>query len=133
MYYFAYGDNLNQRQMRQRCPRSQPLFAATLPNYTLVFAGWSRQWWGGLASIKTFRGHKVRGAIYDVSETDFQRLDSHKRSPVAYNRFKVTVYDEDNQPVEAATYVMAGQIKETPPSAEYLAVIQQGYRDWRLF
>ena len=130
MYYFAYGSNLNKKQMMERCPDSKPVFTATLPNYKLVFAGWSRQWRGGVASIKSFRGDRVRGAIYEVSEQCLRQLD---RFESGYNRFKVTVLGEDSEPIEAITYIKAGQLEETPPSKEYLAIIQQGLRDWRLF
>jgi len=130
VYYFAYGSNLNKKQMMERCPDSKPVFTATLPNYKLVFAGWSRQWRGGVASIKSFRGDRVRGAIYEVSEQCLRQLDRYESS---YNRFKVTVLGEDSEPIEAITYIKAGQLEETSPSKEYLAVIQQGLRDWRLF
>ena len=130
MYYFAYGSNLNKKQIRERCPDSKPIFIATLPNYKLVFVGWSRQWRGGVISIKPFRGERVRGAIYEVSEQCLQRLDGYE---VGYNRFKVTVFGEDDEPIEAITYIKAGHIEDTQPTKEYLAVIQQGYRDWRLF
>jgi len=133
VYYFAYGSNLNKKQMRERCPDSKPMFIATLHNYKLVFVGWSRQWRGGVASIKPFGGERVRGAIYEISEQCLQRLDGYEGYPGNYNRFKVTVFDEDSEPIEAITYIKAGQIEETPPSKEYLSVIQQGYRDWRLF
>jgi hypothetical protein len=56
MNYFAYSSNLNKKQMLERCPDSKPKFMATLHNYKLIFVGWSRQWRGGLASIKPFRG-----------------------------------------------------------------------------
>jgi gamma-glutamylcyclotransferase (GGCT)/AIG2-like uncharacterized protein YtfP len=130
VYYFAYGSNLNKKQITERCPDSKPVFTATLPNYKLVFAGWSRQWRGGVASIKSFRGDRVRGAIYEVSEQCLRQLD---RFESGYNRFKVTVLGEDSEQIEAITYIKAGQLEETPPSKEYLAVIQQGLRDWRLF
>jgi gamma-glutamylcyclotransferase (GGCT)/AIG2-like uncharacterized protein YtfP len=130
VYYFAYASNLNKKQMQERCPGSKPLFTATLPNYKLIFAGWSRQWRGGTASIKPFRGERVRGAIYEVSEECLRRLDKFESG---YQRFKVTVFGEDNEPIEAITYIKTGQLEETPPSKEYLAVIQQGLRDWRLF
>ncbi len=130
MYYFAYGFNLNRKQMLERCPDSKPKFIATLPNYKLVFVGWSRQWRGGVASIKLFRGERVPGAIYEVSERDLRRLDSYEGYPGSYNRLKVTVFDEDGEPVEAITYIKAGQSEETQPSKEYLSIIQQGYRDW---
>ncbi len=132
MYYFAYASNLNKKQMGERCPGSKPIFVATLPNYKLVFAGWSRQWRGGVATIMTFRGEKVLGAIYEVSESDLRRLDSYEGYPINYKRMNVTVFDEDGNPVEVVTYIKAGQIEVTQPSKEYLSVIQQGYRDWRL-
>jgi len=132
MYYFAYGGNLNQKQMLERCPESKPKFVATLPNYKLVFVGWSRQWRGGVASIKPFRGEKVLGAIYEISDRDLRRLDSYEGYPGNYNRLNVTVFKEKGEPVEAITYIKARQSEETPPSPAYLSIIQQGYRDWGL-
>jgi len=132
MYYFAYASNLNRQQMRERCPESKPMFVATLPNYKLVFAGWSRQWRGGKASIQLFRGEKVMGAVYEVSERGLSRLDKYEGCPGDYHRLKVTVFDEDGGPVEAVTYIKSGQLDETLPSKEYLAVIQQGYKDWEI-
>ena len=133
MYYFAYASNLNKKQMRERAPESKPMFVATLPNYKLVFAGWFRQWRGGYATVVLSRGDKVIGAIYEVSDRDLRRLDSYEGCPGNYNRMNVTVFDEDGNPVGAVTYIKAGRVEETQPSKEYLAVIQQGYRDWELF
>ncbi len=129
MYYFAYASNLNQKQMRERCPDSEPMFTATLPNYKLVFLGWYREWRGGKAGIRPFRGEKVLGAIYDVSEQCLRQLDKYESS---YDRLKVTVFNEDGEPIQAITHIKAGRSEETQPSPEYLSVIQQGYRDWRL-
>jgi len=131
VYYFAYASNLNKKQMQERVPDSKPMFVATLPNYKLVFAGWSRQWRGGYATIKLSRGDKVMGAIYEISEKDLRRMDNYE--PGNYNRINVIVFDEDGSSVEAVTYIKAGQLEETQPSKDYLAVIQQGYRDWELF
>ena len=130
MYYFAYGSNLNRKQILQRCPESKPKFTATLHHYQLVFIGWSRQWRGGVASIRPIRGGKVLGAIYEVSEEDLKRLDNYEGSD--YRRLNVIVNDEDGEPVEAITYIRSGQAEEIKPSPEYLAIIQQGYKDWRL-
>ncbi len=102
---------------------------AALPNYKLVFSGWSRQWRGGVASIKSFRGEKVRGAIYEVTEPCLRQLDKHE---TGCERFNVTVFDEDNQPIPAITYIRSGQLEESLPSKEYAAVIRQGYKDWRI-
>jgi len=129
MYYFAYASNLSKKQMQTRCPDSKPMFIAVLPNYRLVFTGWSRTYHGGLATIKPFRGEKVRGAIYEVTDACMRKLDKWE---TGYSRFKVTVFDEDNQAVQAVTYIKSGQLEETMPSKEYGEIMHQGYRDWRI-
>lgn len=130
MYYFAYSSNLSKKQMRERCPESKPRLVAILPNYKLVFTDWSRQWRGGVATIKRFSGEKVIGAIYEITDSDLRRLDKYEGYPQSYSRINVIVFDDNNEPIEAMTYIKAGQLKEAPPSKEYLAIIQQGYRDW---
>ena len=128
MHYFAYASNLNRRQMSERCPGSQPKFTATLPNHQLIFAGWSRNWHGGVASIKLTKGEKVIGAVYEVSEGCLAKLDTYEGAK--YERRSKTVFTELGEAVEVVTYIMREQSEVTKPSPEYIAVIQQGYRDW---
>ena len=130
MRYFAYASNLNRKQMKERCPDSQPLFSAVLPNYKLVFSGWSRQWRGGTATIQFSRGDKVRGAVYEISEQDLRRLDNYEGKD--YQHLNVTVFNEDDEAIPAMAYIKTARAEDTKPSAEYLTVIQQGYRDWQL-
>jgi gamma-glutamylcyclotransferase len=130
MYYFAYGTNLNKKHMIERCPDSKLKFSAVLPNYKLIFTGWSRQWEGGIASIKPFRGEKVRGAVYEISESDLRKLDRFEDYPVTYNRMNVIVWTYEGDPVETLTYIKNKQSQETKPSLKLLTVIRQGYRDW---
>jgi len=130
MYYFAYASNLSRKQMSERCPDVQPKFVATLPNYKLIFAGWSRKWHGGVASIKPFRGERVLGAIYELSERGLRQLDKYEGYPDIYTRANVTVTDGFGNRIEAVTYIKVEQSEETQPSKEYLAIIQQGCKDW---
>ena len=134
MYYFAYGSNLSHKQMLERCPDRKPRFEASLPNYKLIFAGWSRKWHGGVASIKPFMGEKVIGGVYEISEKDLRSLDKcegyHLTSGRGYDRVSKMVINEDGDSVEAITYIKREQSEETQPSQEYLAVIRQGYKDW---
>jgi len=130
MYYFAYASNLSRKQMSERCPDAEPKFIATLPNYKLIFTGWSRQWHGGVASIKPFRGERVIGGVYEISEKGLRLLDRHEGYPADYDRLNIRVMTEDSDPVEAITYIKRQQSEETRPSPEYLAVIQQGCKDW---
>ena len=83
-----------------------------------------------MVSIRPFRGERVPGAIYEVSDRDWRLLDSYQGYPNNYTRLNVTVFDEDGEPIKATTYIKSGQSEEAQPSKEYLAPIQQGYRDW---
>ena len=130
MYYFAYASNLGHKQMSERCPDAKPRFIATLPNYKLIFTGWSRNWHGGVASIKPFKGDKVIGGVYEISERDLRLLDKYEGYPSIYNRREVVVFPEEGEAVKAVTYIKVEQSEETKPSPEYVATIQQGYRDW---
>ncbi len=130
MYYFAYGADINKKQMLPRCPRCRPRCSAVLPNYQLVFTGWSRQWRGGMATIRRASGGKVPGAVYEVSEQDMKIIDGYEGYPGTASRLNVTVYNEDDEAIQAFTYIKTGNLEETAPSREYLAVIQQGYREW---
>ena len=127
--YFAYASNLSKQRMKENCPDAVPRFKAVLPNYRLFFTGWSREWHGGKAMIKPFRGEKVRGAIYEVTDACLRKLD---RFEPGYVRINITVFDEDNEPHQAVTYVKTGQLDESMPSKEYAAIIKQGYRDWAI-
>jgi gamma-glutamylcyclotransferase len=130
MYYFAYASNLSRRQMQERCPGAKPLFRARLPHYKLVFTGWSRKWRGGTATLRSSTGDVVVGAIYEVSESDLRVLDRQEGIPGTYSRLKVKVVTEDEDFVEAVTHIRIDQAEETRPSAEYLTVVQEGYKDW---
>lgn len=131
IYYFAYASNLNRKQMAERAPDSKPKCIATLPNFKLTFtARPGRQ--DGVASITPHRGEKVIGAVYEISERDLKRLDRYEGYPTIYDRRKVTVWTETNEPIEAITYIKIDQAQTAKPSAEYLALIQQGYRDWQI-
>jgi len=116
--------------MSERCPGAKPKFTATLPNFKLIFTGWSRKWHGGVASIKPLRGERVIGAVYEISERDLRLLDKHEGYPNTYNRIDVVVFTEDGESIKAVTYVKVEQSEETKPSLEYVATIQQGYKDW---
>lgn len=132
LYYFAYSTNLKRTQMASTCPGSKALFRAVLPNYKLIFTGWQRQWRGATASIKPFQGEKAPGAVYEVSEADLRRLDRAEGYPSLRSRMNVLVLDDEGEAHRAVTYIKREQSQEGQPSAEYVALIRQGYRDWEI-
>ncbi len=132
MYYFAYGLNLNRRQMAKCCPEAKPLFSATLPNYQLVFAGWSRDWKGGVASVKRAGGEKVLGGVYEISQKDEKTIDRDAGYPGSVDKIKVLVFNDVHGGVEVFTYIVKNTGRPASPSAAYLGIMRQAYIDWGL-
>jgi len=132
LYYFAYGADLDHRQVAGCCPQARSCFSATLPNYQLVFTGWSRQWRGGVAAIKRTSREKVLGGVYQISEEDLPRLNKHAGYPSSCDRINVLVFPDTGEPVEAFTYMPRITGKPASPSMDYLKILRQAYIDWGL-
>jgi gamma-glutamylcyclotransferase (GGCT)/AIG2-like uncharacterized protein YtfP len=130
MYYFAYASNMNRQQMAGRCPEAKSKVVATLPNFKLIFTGYSRLRKGAVATIRGSQGDKVIGAVYEISEAGLRKLDKHENYPVDYNHMEVRVFTGSGETYDAVTFIKTRQEEEGQPSVEYRAIIQQGYRDW---
>jgi gamma-glutamylcyclotransferase (GGCT)/AIG2-like uncharacterized protein YtfP len=127
MLYFAYGSNLDEDQMRDRCPGSRRVARATLRGHELLFAGWSERWGGHVATVQQADGGEVPGLLYELTDSDLVLLDRIEGCPRAYQRELRPVVDEHGQEQLAHVYRLPGPEKGEPTS-EYLAVIQRAYR-----
>jgi gamma-glutamylcyclotransferase (GGCT)/AIG2-like uncharacterized protein YtfP len=70
--YFAYGSNMNVRQMALRCPGSTPLGKGRLDGWQFRIN--SR----GYATIQPREGATVWGAVWKVDEDDLRSLDRYE-------------------------------------------------------
>lgn len=126
--YFAYGSNLNIRQMRERCPDATPFAPLVLPNAVLRFRNF--------ADVAYYRGAECHGALWEISKRDEEALDHYEgyneRWPAnsLYDK-KWLVLNVKGEPRRALYYIM-NSTGIMPPSQMYLDVIAQGYRDWGL-
>jgi len=123
MFYFAYGSNLHQKQMKNRCPDSVPLVRVKLNGYRLEF--------NRVADIVEEDGAVTWGAIYTVSPEDIKSLDRYEGYPRFYTKIQVEVEDQQGEVYQAFAYIMTVKgCKE--PSDGYYRIIEEGYRDWDL-
>ena len=122
MLYFAYGSNLNHKQMKKRCKDSRFIKKITLKNYTLTF----RSKYGS-ADIEKKRGEKVYGALYVISKSAERKLDIYEEYPTLYKKMFFTYCDK-----KIMTYIMTKKTRPVPPTTKYLNVIKQGYKDCKL-
>ncbi|MZP28699.1 gamma-glutamylcyclotransferase [Heliobacterium undosum] len=127
--YFAYGSNLHQEQMKNRCPDSQPVARATAHDFSLTFRGNYRG--NGVADIQPTKGRRVEGALYKVSWDDLIALDRYEGYPFLYQRQLISVSTKEG-PVNAFVYRMNKGFHYQAPSNSYFDIIRQGYRDWAM-
>jgi gamma-glutamylcyclotransferase (GGCT)/AIG2-like uncharacterized protein YtfP len=125
--YFAYGSNLNKRQMRVRCPKARPIGAYHLRDARLVFRI--------VADVIYAEGEKVYGAIWKITPECEQALDRYEgyRPTDPENSMYRKVYLELDTPIEGETVLMLYVMNSegiAPPSQIYLDGIREGYRDF---
>lgn len=125
---FAYGSNMNHRQMALRCPDARPVCVARLDGYRLTFAGHNARWGGGVATIVPARRGGVTGVVWRLSEQDLKRLDEFEGYPFVYDRAPVIVRSPRRaDEIWCHTYVK-NVAQETTPSEDYLRTIIEGYQ-----
>ena len=122
MLYFAYGSNLNHKQMKKRCKDSRFIKKIILKNYVLTFR--SKY---GAADIEKKKGKNVYGALYNISKSDERKLDIYEDYPTLYTK----MYFKNNNKL-IMTYLMGKKTKRTTPTFQYFATIKQGYTDCRI-
>ena len=129
--YFAYGSNLDIRQMRRRCPGSEVVGRARLPDYRLGFTRYATKRKGGVADIVPEPGAEVWGALYSVDDAGMASLDEFEGVPRAYRRIDVVVLDDEDIERESIAY-FANKTGEFAPGRAYLELIITGCRDHKL-
>ena len=106
--------------MFERCPDAIPVRSYELLGWKLIFRR--------SADIVPADGHTVLGGLYRIILTDELALDRYEG--IRRGRYRRKHFLVGGQWV--LSYVMDSSISEEAPSAEYLALIDQGYQDWHL-
>ena len=141
MLYFAYGSNLDWKQMKDRCPSAQFVCRAVIHEYRLAFTRRSKSRNCGVADIIPDKGNEVWGVVYQISERDVGALDqsegyspSRKGDENAYVREDFHVFEEGNmaKPLLVAVYVANKQENPPLPNNDYKKLIVEGAKYWHL-
>jgi hypothetical protein len=132
--YFAYGSNLNQAQMAERCPGHRVLGRAVLPGHALRFRGHGRDWAGAVATVEPATGEDVHGVVFALTEAHYRALDHYEgfdgegAASNLYDRVtRRVVMEESGEEIEVRTYVIR-PLPEGRPSRRYLDAIVAGMR-----
>jgi gamma-glutamylcyclotransferase (GGCT)/AIG2-like uncharacterized protein YtfP len=125
--YFAYGSNLNRKQMARRCPAAKTLGAMKLDDWKLVFRG--------VADITPSPGHGVQGAVWKLTPECEAALDHYEGvSKGMYRKEYIAIapFDFEGETHEDMLIYVMNSEGIMPPSAFYYGVIKDGYHDFSL-
>jgi gamma-glutamylcyclotransferase (GGCT)/AIG2-like uncharacterized protein YtfP len=125
-YYFAYGSNMNQLQMKERCPTATLVSRVVLKDYKIDFTIYSEKRQCGCADIVSTKSGEVWGLLYTVSDLDIQALDTFEGHPIHYRRCEVVVYDDFKVSYVAISYeVVTKQQSTLSTSKHYLGLLHE--------
>lgn len=139
--YFAYGSNMDERTLKDRCPSARFVAVAELLEHALMFTRYSVTRRCGVADVVPSPGRSVWGVLFHVSDADIRRLDlcegykpSRADADNAYIRTTRSVYVNGDRecPERAWVYLANRQPNPPPPNAVYKKLITEGARRWGL-
>lgn len=115
--YAAYGSNLSQDQMRQRCPGASPAGQFLLPGWRLVLHRFARIAPDPLAQCPI--------GLWHITPRHLAALDRAEGHPVIYRREMLAV------PSGGTAWIYHERVfRPGPPAAAYVARLRAGYADF---
>lgn len=138
MLVFAYGSNMDDAQLKKRCPNAAFVGIAALRGYQLCFPRLSKNRGCGVSSVIRAVGHDVWGVVHRLNNEDLASLDREEgfrsdrpADKNGYNRIPVSV-EMNGVPTHVETYIAVATANPPPPTREYLDLIRNGARHHRL-
>ena len=121
MKYFAYGSNLNVKQMTGRCPGASLKESALLRGWQYYING------NGYAGIEKNINSKVWGRLWTVSEENLKSLDRYEAVALGYyDRTSIEVEIIATGEMEEAWVYLSNDKNYGVPSDEYQKIVMDG-------
>ena len=134
---FAYGSNLNLRDLELWCQRLgrppalmvQPGVPAYLPDHEVVFDCLSSSRKGGVLDLRPSIGKIVPGALFEVTEDDLRTLDLKEGVPLIYHQVEKRVLLADGREFTARAYEVSPEYRlpaPVAPAPAYVEIVAAG-------
>ena len=78
LLYFAYGEHMNEEEMKKLCPQARKVGMSALEGYTLCFFGRDGM---GRAGLEAAPGRHVPGCVWVLPEAQAEQLDQEADCP----------------------------------------------------
>jgi AIG2-like family len=129
MIYFAFGSNMDPRQMGERCPSHEVRGRACLPDFELCFPRRSPSRQCATAGFAPAEGAVVWGVLYELNDKDAASLHqaegyvpggSSEQNRHNLEEIQVRLDGLNGEAVAAFTYVAYPDELGAEPSREYM-------------
>lgn len=112
--YFAYGSNMDDTQMSNRCQNFKFIAIGTLPDYQFTING------RGVATLVPQKNKSVHGVVWAMSSEDVKRLDRYEGvSSGLYSKENIPIVVPHFSPIEMLVYI-ASDNQHGKPRPGYL-------------
>ena len=122
--YIAYGSNMSEAQMAQRCPDATLAGTGRVNGYELLFKG---SLTGCYATIEKKADAFVPVVLWRISAADERRLDAYEGFPRFYYKKEVEVETDDGT-VRGLVYIMHEDRRFGIPETWYYQNMERDYR-----
>ncbi len=122
--YIAYGSNMSEVQMAQRCPDAALIGTGRVDGYELLFKG---SLTGCYATIEKKAGAFVPVVFWRISSADERRLDAYEGFPRFYYKKTVPV-ETDGGTIHGLVYIMHEERRFGIPEDWYYQNMERDYR-----
>ena len=121
--YIAYGSNMSEVQMAQRCPDATFAGTGTIYGYELLFKG---SMTGCYATIEKKEDAFVPVVLWRISAADERRLDVYEGFPRFYYKKSVPV-ETDGSTIRGLVYIMHEERRFGVPGDWYYQNMERDY------
>jgi len=108
-YYFAYGSNMDERQMALRCPNAKLVGRASLADHSFLINE------RGVASVAVAPNRVVHGLLWTISRTDEKALDRYEGvADGLYRKEVLQIKQKSGGAVDALVYIASSSNPGVP-------------------
>lgn len=127
MLYLAYGSNMDEEIMKQRCPNAEFLETGVLKDFRLMFKGEEPD---AYATIEEWQGYSVPYVLWEIPHKDEKELDRFEEPPYYYEKKSIEIeYDDDT--CWATFYAKSDEERVGQPMTHYIEVLENVYDNYK--
>lgn len=127
--YIAYGSNMDEKMMRDRCPDIRLVGAGVVQGYCMRFRGEPNRAYATIEPAERESGGELPVLLWEISERDEKALDEYECYPELYYKTELPVQMEEGE-VMGLAYLMETRHPLNAPGESYYEILERAYKKY---